>query len=98
MEFLKFAVLFNRAPRGSEVSAWKPAEHLPTVEFMEVAGIAPTDYDRVFSREPANRWWDQFSCLQKGEKIDTPAYSANTQTFSLRVQYTICREFTPKPS
>lgn len=76
-EFLEIADLFDPAPRVPEANTWKLAEHLPTVEIMEIAGVAPTDYEELFSHEPTDSWWDQFPYLDEGDKIDTPALFVN---------------------
>lgn len=76
-EFLKIADLFDPAPRVPEGSTWELARHLPTIEIMDVAGAAPSDYEELFSHEPADPWWNQFPYLDEGDKVDTPALFVN---------------------
>lgn len=75
--FLEIADLFDPAPRVPENDTWELAEHLPTVEIMQKAGGAPTDYEEMFSRGPADDWWRRFPYLQEGDTIDVPALFDN---------------------
>jgi len=75
--FLEIADLFNPAPSIPDADTWELARHLPSVEIMDEAGVAPSAFEDSFLSEVTDPYWEQFPYLSEGDQIDTPALFDN---------------------